>query len=305
MTDHRFVTDVPELDAPVLVVMLTGWIDASGAAAGAMSALVQATDARPLVAFDDDLYIDYRARRPTLELREGVNHRMVWASPELQVGRDVDGKDVVLLTGPEPDMAWHRFAATIADLATRLGVTRMAAVGAYPFATPHTRPVQLSATSPSRDVLDRLPFRTSSVDVPGGAAAALEVVLHDRGIPSVGVWAQVPHYVATMAYPAASVALLEALATVVGISVDTAELRRHAVVQRERLDQLVDANEEHRAMVTQLERLFDAAEESGQGLGPATTSPETLPGEGELEPRSGDELAAEVERFLRDQGKNG
>src|SRR3990170_3514862 len=173
MTDHRFVTDVPELDEPVLVVMLTGWIDASGAAAGAMSALVEATDARPLVAFDDDLYIDYRARRPLLELRDGVNHRMVWASPELQVGRDVDGKDVVLLTGPEPDMAWHRFAATIADLATRLGVTRMAAVGAYPFATPHTRPVQLSATSPSRDVLDRLPFHTSSVDVPAGVAAAL------------------------------------------------------------------------------------------------------------------------------------
>jgi hypothetical protein len=269
-----------------------------------MAALVQATDARPLVSFDDDLYIDYRARRPTLELRDGVNHRMVWSSPELQVGRDTSGKDVLLLHGPEPDMAWHRFAATIGELASRLGVTRMAAVGAYPFATPHTRPVQLSATSPSRDVLDALPFRTSSVDVPAGVAAALEVALHDRGIPSVGVWAQVPHYVATMSYPAASVALIDGLATVVGITVDTAELHREAVLQRERLDQLVDGNEEHLAMIGQLERLYDAAEEAGQPLGPTTASPETLPGEGSLEMRSGDELAAEVERFLRDQGKS-
>jgi predicted ATP-grasp superfamily ATP-dependent carboligase len=298
MSDHRFVADVPALEEPVLVVMLTGWIDASGAAAAAMAALDKECHATALVAFDDDTYIDYRARRPMLELRDGVNTRLVWSVPEMRVGRDADGHDVLLLSGPEPDMAWHRFAATIADLTEQLGVRCMAALGAYPFATPHTRSPHLSATSPSTEVLAGLPFRTSSVDVPAGMAAALEQAVHERGISALGIWAQVPHYVASMSYPAASVALLEGLGTATGITVDAGELRREAVLQRERLDQLIDANEEHRAMVAQFERLYDAALEA-EALGEASGAEV-----GQIELRSGDELAAEVERFLREQGKN-
>jgi hypothetical protein len=295
MTDHRFVADVPALQEPVLVVMLTGWIDASGAAAAAMTALDHAVRARPLVTFDEDTYIDYRARRPILHLRDGVNTRLVWSVPELKVGRDETGRDVLLLTGPEPDMAWRRFAATVADLAQRLGVSRMVALGAYPFAAPHTRPPHLSVTSPSAEVIAGLPFRTSSVDLPAGMAAALEQSLWERGIPSLTLWAQVPHYVATMSYPAASVALIDALHTAAGIVAEVAELRREAVLQRERLDQLVAANSDHRAMVAQFEQFYDAAEQQSS----RTTRPPT-----DLELRSGEELAAEFERFLREQGKN-
>lgn len=299
VSDHRFVAEIPTLHEPVLIVMMTGWIDASGAAAAAMSAIEKETDATTLVAFDDDTYIDYRARRPVLELRDGVSSRLVWSRPELRVGRDVNGHDVLLLTGPEPDMAWHRFAATVADLATQLGVTKMAALGAYPFAAPHTRPPHLSTTSPSAEIIAGLPFRTSSVDVPAGMAAALEHSVWERGIPALGVWAQVPHYVATMSYPAASVALLEGLTTATGIVVHGAELRRESVLQRERLDKLIEGNDEHRAMVTQFEHMYDAVEE-------ATASEHGADGgviDGTLEMRTGDELAAEVERFLRDQGK--
>jgi hypothetical protein len=295
VSDHRLLADVPELDEPVLVVMLTGWIDASGAAAAAMAALVEDCTATPLVVFDDDTYIDYRARRPTLELRNGINTRLVWGAPQLDVGRDGSGRDVVLLHGPEPDMAWHRFCATVAELAGRLGVARMVALGAYPFATPHTRSPHLSATSPSAELLATLPFRVSSIDVPAGVSAALERELHDRGIPTLGIWSQVPHYVASMAYPAASVALLDGLATASGVAVAAEALRREAALQRARLDQLIEGNEEHTAMVAQLERLYDAAAEdddatSGDG--------------GPLEMQSGEELAAEVERYLRDQGKS-
>jgi proteasome assembly chaperone (PAC2) family protein len=293
MSDYRFVTEAPDLDEPVLIVMLSGWIDASAAAASAMSAVETACGATPLVAFDDDLFIDYRARRPVLELRNGVNTRLVWNSPQLQVGRDPNGRDVLSLSGPEPDMAWHRFAAAVGELAGQFGVTRMVALGAYPFAAPHTRPPRLSATSPSTDTLVGLPFRLNSVDVPAGMSAALEHELHDRGIPSVGIWAQVPHYVASMSYPAASAALLEGLATATGIAIGADELRREAELQRQRIDQLVEANEEHQAMVAQFERMYDAADES-------TEAPTT----GGLELRSGDELAAEVERFLREQGKS-
>ncbi len=303
MTDYRLITDLPTLTDPVLVVMLTGWIDASGAAAAAMTALQDETDAIDLVSFDDDLYIDFRARRPILELRDGVATRLVWASPEMQYGQTAGGRDVVLLHGPEPDMAWHRFCATIGDLAEQLGVRRMVGLGAYPFATPHTRPVMLSATSPSRDVLASLPFRTNSVDVPAGMAAVLEQELHGRGIPAVGIWAQVPHYVASMSYPAASVALLDGLSTAAGITIAAEDLRREALLQRDRLDQLVAANPEHQAMVEQIERLYDAAEESGGTPGiPTDPTGEGQPGVGELELRSGDELAGEIERFLRNRG---
>ena len=298
MTDHHFVVEPPELDEPVLVVMLSGWIDASGAAAAAMTTLDKECAASALVAFDDDTYIDYRARRPMLELRDGVSTRLVWSTPELKAGRDANGRDVLLLSGPEPDMAWHRFAATVADLAQQLAVTKMAALGAYPFAAPHTRPPHLSATSPSAEVIAGLPFRTSSVDVPAGMAAALEHALAGRDIPALGIWSQVPHYVATMSYPAASVALLEGLTLATGITVDGAELRREAVLQRERLDQLVEGNDEHRAMVAQFERMYDAAEQEAERSAGADQSA------GGLELRSGDELAAEVERFLRDQGKS-
>ncbi len=293
MTDYRFVTEAPDLHEPVLIVMLSGWIDASAAAASAMSAVETACGATALVAFDDDLFIDYRARRPVLELRNGVNTRLAWNSPQLQVGRDPNGRDVLALSGPEPDMAWHRFTAAVGELAGQFGVTRMVALGAYPFAAPHTRPPRLSATSPSADTVAGLPFRLNSVDVPAGMSAALEHELHDRGIPSVGIWAQVPHYVASMSYPAASAALLEGLATVTGITIAAGELRREAELQRQRIDQLVEANEEHQAMVAQFERIYDAADESTD----ASTT-------GGLELRSGDELAAEVERFLREQGKN-
>ena len=191
-------------------------------------------------------------------------------------------------------MAWHRFAATVAELAARFDVKQLVGLGAYPFAAPHTRPPRLSATSPSEDVLATVPLLRSTVDVPAGVAAAIEHAAHAHDIPTLGIWAQVPHYVASMSYPLASVALLDSLAEITGLSVDTDDLRREAVLQRQRLDQLVDGNDEHRAMVAQLERLYDDTEvDDADRAGPI----------GELELRSGDELADEVERFLRDQGK--
>ena len=146
MSDHRFVTDVPELVRPRLIVMLTGWIDASGAAAAAMSALESELDARPLVHFDDDMFIDYRARRPILEVRSGVSTRLVWSSPELLLGRDSNGGDVLLLSGPEPDMAWHRF--------TRHGRLPGRAIWGAIDDRPRRLPVRHAAHTTTRGVVD-------------------------------------------------------------------------------------------------------------------------------------------------------
>ena len=278
---------LPTLDSPVMVVMLTGWIDASAAAAAAMTTLQEESAVRPLATFDGDAFIDYRARRPTMELREGINVRLVWADIELGVGTDSDGNDVVTLSGPEPDSQWRRFADVASSLAVELGVTRMVVMGAYPFATPHTRDPRLSTSSPSPEVVADLSYLKNSIDVPAGMGAVLEHAFVDKGVPALGIWAQVPHYVSAMSYPAATLALLNGLHEVAGVRVDATAIRQETIIQRQRLDQLVAGNDEHRAMVNQLEELYDSQQQTGM-LGAAG-----IP--------TGDELAAEFERFLRDQ----
>ncbi len=289
----RWLVPPPDLTDPVLLVMLTGWIDAGGAALAAMEAIELDLEPSPVIEFDDDVYVDFRARRPTMELREGLNSVLQWERIKLASGTDRKGNDVLLLTGPEPDMAWHRFTTAVGELATQLGVRRMVHLGAYPFATPHTRPSRLSITTPSHDVLAATPLLRSSIDVPAGVAAALEHELHDRGIPTLGVWAQVPHYVASMTYPAASVALLDGVRQVTDILVDATSLRSEVMIQRRRLDAMAAGNDEHTSMIEQLEQIYDAAV-SAAADEDETSSPS-------LEMLSAAELAAEVEEFLRDQ----
>lgn len=294
----------PELDSPVLVMMLVGWIDASGAAAAAIGAIEAETGARTVATFDADAFIDFRARRPTMEVREGRNTRLMWPSIELKAGRDVAGHDVLLLVGSEPDSQWHRFSEAVANLASELGCRLAVGLGAYPFATPHTRPARLSFTTPSEELAARAPFAKSSVDVPAGMVAVLEHSLTTRGVPAITVWAQVPHYVAAMSYPAASVALLGGLAQVSDVVVDAASLRHEAIIQRQRLDGLVAGNLEHQAMVRQLEELYDRLEADLAAGGALPSAGSRSFGEGAFDPRdlpSGDELAAELERFLREQ----
>ncbi len=286
---YEWLVDEPNVHEPVLVVMLTGWIDAAGAAAAAADAFARECETSPLVRFDDDTFIDYRARRPIMELRDGVNTDLVWSTIELRSGRSSSGRDVLVLTGPEPDMAWHRFAAAIGDICVELGVTKMIAFGAYPFAAPHTRTPRLSCSSPSTEVLANVTFARSSVDVPAGMAAALEHALHARKIPALGIWVQVPHYVSALPYPAASVALLDGLTEVTGIEVAAADLRSAVVPQRQRIDASIADNSDHVTMLRQLEELYDASTDGEVTPGPA------------FEMRSGDELADEIQQFLRDQ----
>ena len=291
-TDIEWLTAEPMLHEPILIVMMTGWIDAAGAAAAAAQVVADDCGTTPIARFDDDTFIDYRARRPTMELRDGVNTNLRWNHIELLAGRSPEGHDVLVLMGPEPDMNWRRFSNAIGDIAVELGVTHMIGFGAYPFAAPHTRTPRLSCSSPSVDVLANVPFARSSVDVPAGMAAALEHTMHDRKIPALGIWAQVPHYVSSMTYPASSVALLDGLAEATGVRIAGASLRNEIDIQRERIDQMVADNVDHQLMVTQLESLHDAAVEDDADAADAAA---------EMRLKSGDEIAAEIQEFLRDQ----
>lgn len=283
---------LPALSDPVLLVQFTGWIDASGAANAAMDHIAAAIDAKELLTFDGDTFIDYRARRPVMELRDGVNTRIVWGAPVMRVGADAKGKDIVLLSGPEPDTAWRFFARTVGELAMELGVTKMVALGAYPYGAPHTRPVGLSTTTPDESISRRLRHSRNSLDAPAGVAAVLEHELHGRGIEAMGFWAQIPHYVATMAYPAGTAALIEAVSAEAGLVLDTTTVVKEALTQRERLDQLVASNPEHAEMLSKLEEAYDTMH-SPAAIDIASNLP------------SADQLAAEVEQFLRDQQTGG
>lgn len=276
---------LPPTDRPLLVVMLTGWIDASNAAAAAMDALIDKTAATTIVEFDADTYIDYRARRPIMELRLGVNTRLNWVTPKLLLGRDRNNRDILLLTGAEPDANWQRFANDVTTLARSLGVRRMLGLGAYPVATPHTRHVKMSCTCPSPNIVATLPYIKSSLDAPAGVESVLEHALTAVDIDAIGLWAQVPHYVSSMPYPASTLALLNAVAEVGNVDIDVSELRDIVDVQRDRLDRLVNENSEHAAMLRQLEQAFDAAQAADGTL--ANELPD------------GDQLAAELEQFLR------
>jgi hypothetical protein len=292
MSDLFAVHERPNLVDPVLVLALDGWIDAGFGAAVARRALLEAAGGTSLVAtFDRDRLLDFRARRPTMHIDVGEVTSLSWPSIDLVTPVEPAPGSMLYLVGAEPDHAWGAFCDAVVELAELLSVRLVVGLGAYPTPVPHTRPSRLAATLSTPDLGDGRDYLLASIDVPAGVQAAIEKACAEAGIPSIGLWAQVPHYVVSMEYPGAAVALLDGLADITGVPVEVGSLREEAVSLRQRLDELVKANPEHVSMVSRLEEQFDAevVTPSDQGL-----SGGRLP--------TADELVAEVERFLREQG---
>jgi len=277
----------PPMDR-VLVLGLEGWIDAGAGGAAAMAAVLADTTTDVIGTFDSDALIDARARRPVVQLTDGVHEAITWPTIEVRAGTDRFGTGVVLLTGPEPDLRWHAFTDEVLRLAAELSVTMTVGFGAFPAPVPHTRPVRLAATATSRELADGVGFVPGTIEVPGGIHAAIEQALGADGRPATGLWARVPHYIANLPYPAASVAILDGLRLMTGIDIDAAELQAAAVETNERIDSLISNSDQHSAMLKALEQQWDA--DLGRISGPMPTD---LP--------NGDELADELERFLREQ----
>lgn len=286
MTDLATIHAWPTLERPIMVITLEGWVDAGLAASSAASTLLASMPYELLASFDGDELIDHRARRPVLRVVDGVSTDLRWPEIRLVTATNRTGRSVLMLTGPEPDMRWHRFIDEIVTLASRLEVQMMIGLGAFPAPVPHTRPVRLTATASSAELAAQVGFIPHTLDVPAGAQAALERGFADAGIPAIGLWARVPHYASAMPYPAAAAALLEQLSRVGEIETDTKALSSAAAATHTQIEQLIAGSEEHAAMVRQLEAQLDAEPEAGGDLG-------LLP--------SGDEIAAELERFLRNE----
>jgi len=274
-----------ELDSPVLVLGMEGWIDAGLGGGGAMGHLLGAIPTEVMATFDGDQLLDLRSRRPGVRITDGVLGGLSWPEIELRVGRDPGGRDVLVLTGPEPDMRWRAFVSAVVSLAADLGTRLVVGVGAFPAPVPHTRPVRLAAVATDTELAEKVGFMPGSLEVPAGIHAALQEGFGEAGIPAVGMWARVPHYVAAMPYPAASAALVECLATVADLDLDAKDLHDAAALARSRIDDIIAASEEHAEMVHQLEASVDTE---------ASVAPINL-----SELPTGDELADELERFLR------
>jgi hypothetical protein len=274
------LADPGNLIAPTLVAAFDGWVDAGSAATNALEHLV--ADAPVVARFDADVLFDYRARRPPLEIVDGRLTELTWHELVLRHIRVAD-RDVLVLVGAEPDYRWRAFTNSVVELARALDVAEWISLGAIPAAVPHTRPVPIIGTEASPGLLrgDILPGPAGVLRVPSALVSALELEVSAAGIPALGYFAQVPHYVSGP-YATAAVELLRALGNHLGADLPAEALEAEARELRARLDTATGLDETTRTYVERLEAMYDE---------------QRLP--------SGSDLISDIERFLRDQGSPG
>jgi predicted ATP-grasp superfamily ATP-dependent carboligase len=278
-----------ELEHPVFVLALEGWVDAGSGTAMARDSLLEQLDTNRIGSFDADALIDYRARRPTMMLSDGVIESMKWPAIELRYGVDRGGNDVVIIHGPEPDTSWQAFCAEVVALAQGYNARMLVGLGSFPAPVPHTRPIKLASTAATRALAEQVGYVRGTIEVPCGIHAAIEAGCQAVGLPALGVWARVPHYLAGSAYPAAAAALVDGLASVAGLTLQSSDLHSEAAAAKLRIDSLVAESAEHRALVAQLEQQVDADDDSVAPT-PLATDPASL-----------EEGLSAIEDFLRDQ----
>jgi predicted ATP-grasp superfamily ATP-dependent carboligase len=294
MALHRRELDIP-LQRPVLVMGLDGWVDAGLSGSNAVSALLGSMRTETLITFDADQLVDHRSRRPVQRIVNGVLESVTYTEIQIRHGADAAGNDVLLLVGPEPDYRWRAFTTELTELCAELGVRLAVGLGGFPAPMPHTRPTRIIATAIDQVLANDVGFIPGVREVPAGIHAALLKGFESQGIPALSLWAMVPHYVSGMPYPDASVGLLDHLARLGGVTIDVTELRAAAAVTKTRIDGLIAQNPEHVAMVEQLERQLEAEAADGSAGDHPPLDMENLP--------SGDEIAAELQRFLREEGQ--
>lgn len=264
----------PTLQSPVMISALSGWVDAAGAGTGAAAHLVR--DGQVVVTFDSDLLFDYRSQRPILDIVDGVMKRTVW--PEVTVRHsNLGGRDLLVLSGSEPDFAWKRFSAAVLELAQKLGVEQLVTLGSVPAAVPHTMPAPVMTTASDIELLKgdvRSP--EGLLRVPAAAVSMVDQHVAASGIPTVGFFVQVPHYVAG-SYPSGVLALLRRLAQHLDIDIPTEELLEEEQAHQRRLENLISDQPEAQEHIRSLEAM-----------------------NAEQRAVSGEELASEIERYLRD-----
>jgi predicted ATP-grasp superfamily ATP-dependent carboligase len=275
------------LRAPALVCAFTGWNDAGDAASAAIQFLGASLGATRFATIDPEEFYDFQATRPKVSLVDGRTRRIAWPEVEIYAARVPRApRDLVLLAGAEPSMRWRSFSRLVVDLAEALGTQMVVTLGALLADVPHSRPVPITGLSSDDALVQRLGLPGSSYEGPTGIVGVLHSACQEAGMPTASLWASVPHYVAAAPNPKAALALVRKLESLVGVTVDASELESAAGDYERQVSLAVQSDPEVQRFV---ERLEEAAEEEEPAL-----RPQDLP--------SGDVLAREFQRFLRQRG---
>jgi proteasome assembly chaperone (PAC2) family protein len=276
----------PKLRHPALVCSFKGWNDAAESATAALSFVSSKWGAERLGAIDPEEFYDFQVTRPTVRMSEGQTREIEW--PELVIeSASPEGarRDVVFLSGAEPNLRWKGFSATVIGAARELGVELVISLGALLADIPHTRPVQVTGIAADPDLVERLGFSQARYEGPTGIVGVLHDACARAGLLSASLWAPVPHYVATVPSPKATLALLRRLEDLLEVPIETEELDEAALEYERRLDEAVASEPEVRALVERLEQQVDDEDVSFRNL------------------PTGDSIAQEFERFLKEQGE--
>jgi proteasome assembly chaperone (PAC2) family protein len=277
----------PQLRSPVMVCAFAGWNDAAGAATTALTTIAESLDADLVAQVDPEEFFDFQANRPTIRLTEGQAREIEWPGNVL-LSAEADGaeRDLILLAGTEPNLRWRTFAEGLAEAAESLGVEMVITLGALIADVTHTLPVPITGLASDPELIERLDLARSSYEGPTGIVGVVHDSCGRRGIPSASLWAAVPHYAAAVPNPKAALALLRRLEGLVGVAVEASGLEEETSSFEAQVSRAVEANPEISEMVTQLEK------QQSEQL------------ELDDEVPSGDALARDFERFLRQQGGN-
>jgi hypothetical protein len=292
---YELAGDLPQLDAPVLVQALTGFVDAGSAIQLSRENLLEKLEHRVVATFDLDQLLDYRSRRPPMIFVE--DHWESYEQPSLTLHLVTDqlGAQFLLLAGPEPDLQWERFIAAVTSLIERLGVKLTVGLNAIPMAVPHTRPVSVTAHATDTSLLGDRESWLQRVQVPASIGNLLEFRLGRSGHDALGFAAHVPHYLAQSSYPAAAELLLDSVSASTGLALPTGALRDAAKRLRVEIDEQVAEDEQAGRLVASLEAQYDAflrGKERNLLAGDAGPLP------------TAEELGAELERFLAEQTRD-
>ena len=277
------------LRAPALVCAFKGWNDAADAASSAITFVGSALGAQRFASIDPEEFYDFQATRPRIKLVEGRTRKIEWPEVELYEARVPRApRDLILLAGSEPSFRWRTFSKLIVDLAEAIGVQLVVTVGALLADVPHTRPVSVTGLASDASLVARLGLATSSYEGPTGIVGILHSACQEAGLPSASLWAAVPHYIAATPNPKAALALVRKLEGLVGVAVDATDLESAAADYDRQVNLAVQSDPDVQAFV---ERLEQAAE----------TDPNDEPGQ----LPSGETIARDLQRFLRQRGGDG
>jgi len=277
--------DPPVLRSPVLVASFSGWNDAANAASTALGAIAASVETELVARIDPEEFFDFQANRPTIDISEGQMRGVEWPDNLVVAGRAEGAeRDLLIISGTEPSTRWRTFCNAVLDIAERCGVESVVTFGSLIADVAHTRPVPITGLATEDEMIEQLGFEDVAYEGPTGVLGVFHGACRERGMSAASLWAAVPHYAAAVPNPKAGLALLRRLEGMIGIAVEAAELEDAALSFEKQVTQAVAANPEIKEMVERLEEQQDEV---------AGFSQEDVP--------SGDALAQEFQRFLRQQ----